>query len=142
MASGSANLIAFETTLDQLDVRYAELEESKVPALRIGYSMTNMDHLDVFFWFDEDGGTMHYGTSTVAHVPEAKTEVALRAINEVNKGYRWLTFYLDGDHDIVASGDHILAPDVVGDTCFELLSRTLSICDEAYTSFMKALWAS
>ena len=58
MASGSANLIAFTTTLDGLDIRYTEVENSKVPTVRIGYNMQNMDHLDVFFWFDEDGETM------------------------------------------------------------------------------------
>ena len=141
MASGSANLIAFTTTLDGLDIRYTEVENSKVPAVRIGYNMQNMEHLDVFFWFDEDGETLHFGTGVIAHVPEAKTEAALTAINAANVNYRWLTFFLDKDNDIVASGDAIVVPDVVGANCHELLNRTLSITDEAYKSFMKAIWA-
>jgi hypothetical protein len=141
MATGSANLIAFETALDQRDIKYRELEDSKQPALRITYNMENMDHLDVFFWFDEDGETMHFGTGVVAHVPESKVDVALRAINEANRNYPWISFYLDADHDILASGDQVLAPNVVGDTCHELLGRTLSICDAAYSTFMKALWS-
>lgn len=141
MASATANLIAFETALDQRDIKYLELENSAQPAVRIGYNMENMSHLDVFFWFDEDGETMHYGTGVIAHVPENKAGAALQAINAANVNYRWLTFFLDSDSDIVASGDQVLAPNVVGDTCFELLNRTLSICDEAYVSFMKAIWA-
>ncbi len=141
MASGKANLIAFTTTLDGLDIRYTEVENSKVPTVRIGYNMQNMDHLDVFFWFDEDGETLHFGTGVIAHVPENKTDVALAAINAANVNYRWLTFFLDKDNDIVASGDAIVVPDVVGANCHELLNRTLSITDEAYTSFMKAIWA-
>lgn len=141
MASGSANLIAFTTTLDGLDIRYTEVENSKVPTVRIGYNMQNMDHLDVFFWFDEDGETLHFGTGVIAHVPENKTDVALAAINAANVNYRWLTFFLDKDNDIVASGDAIVVTDVVGANCHELLNRTLSITDEAYTSFMKAIWA-
>ena len=141
MASGSANLIAFTTTLDGLDIRYMEVENSKVPTVRIGYNMQNMDHLDVFFWFDEDGETLHFGTGVIAHVPENKTDVALRAINAANVNYRWLTFFLDKDNDIVASGDAIVVHDVVGANCHELLNRTLSITDEAYSSFMKAIWA-
>ena len=142
MATGAANLVAFETALDQRDIKYVELENSKQPAVRIGYNMQNMDYLDVFFWFDPDGETMHFGTGVMAHVPENKTEQALRAINAANVNYRWLTFFLDKDNDIVSSGDQVLAPNVVGDTCYELLNRTLNICDEAYTSFMKAIWAS
>ena len=141
MASGSANLIAFTTTLDGLDIRYTEVENSKVPTVRIGYNMQNMDHLDVFFWFDEDGETLHFGTGVIAHVPENKTDVALQAINAANVNYRWLTFFLDKDNDIVASGDAIVVHDVVGANCHELLNRTRSITDEAYTSFMKAIWA-
>jgi hypothetical protein len=141
MATGAANLIAFETALDQRDIKYRELENSQQPAVRIGYNMENMEHLDVFFWFDPDGETMHFGSGVIAHVPDNKTDVALRALNEANVKYRWLTFFLDSDNDIVASGDQILHPDVVGDTCHELLSRTLSICDEAYSAFMKAIWA-
>ena len=142
MASGSANLIAFQTALDQRDIVYSELENAKVPAVRIGYNMENIEHLDVFFWFDPDGETMHFGSGVIAHVPPNKTEAALKAINEANILYRWLTFFLDKDNDIIASGDAILSPNVVGDTCFELLNRTLGICDEAYTNFMKAIWAS
>ena len=141
MASGSANLIAFQTALDQRDIVYSELENAKVPAVRIGYNMENIEHLDVFFWFDEDGETMHFGSGVIAHVPENKTDVALRAINDANVNYRWLSFFLDKDNDIVASGDQILSPDTVGDTCHELLTRTLNICDEAYESFMKAIWS-
>lgn len=141
MATGTANLIAFETALDQRDIKYHELENSSLPAVRITYNMENMDHLDVFFWFDEDGESMHFGTGVIAHVPENKREIGLQAINEANANYRWLSFHLDRDSDIVAAGDQVLAPDVVGDTCHELLNRTLNICDGAYTGFMKALWA-
>ncbi len=141
MATGAANLIAFETALDQRDIKYVELENAAQPAVRIGYNMENMNHLDVFFWFDPDGETMHFGSGVIAHVPENKTEQALLAINAANVNYRWLAFFLDKDNDIVASGDQVLAPNVVGDTCFELLNRTLSICDEAYSQFMKAIWA-
>lgn len=141
MATGAANLIAFQTALDQMNITYAEVENSKQPAVRIGYSLKNIKHLDVFFWFDDDGESMHFGTGVIAHVPEDKTDVALRAINAANIKYRWLSFFLDNDNDIISSGDQILAPNVVGDTCYQLLCHTLNICDEAYSTFMKALWS-
>lgn len=142
MATGAANLIAFETALEQHDIKYVELENTTQPAVRIGYNMQNISQLDVFFWFDPDGATLHYGSGVIAHVPENKADQALQAINAANTKFRWLTFFLDANLNIVASGDHILAPNVVGDTCIELLNRTLNICDEAYVSFMKAIWAS
>ena len=140
MASGAANLMAFTTALDQRDIKYTEVQNANIPTLRIGYSLENINHIDVYFWFDDDGETMHFGSGVIAHVPDNKTDVALQAINTANVNYRWLTFFLDKDNDIVASGDQILAPNVVGDTCFELLQRTLNICNEAYSNFMKAIW--
>jgi hypothetical protein len=41
----------------------------------------------------------------------------------------------------LANGDAILPANVVGDTCYELLQRTINICDEAYTHLMKCIWA-
>lgn len=142
MATGAANLIAFETALDQQDIKYVELENTNQPAVRIGYNLQNINQLDVFFWFDQDGTTMHYGSGVITHVPENKADQAMQAINAANVKYRWLTFFLDANNNIVASGDHILTPNVVGDTCVELLNRTLSICDEAYETFMKAIWTN
>ena len=141
MATAKGNLIAFETALDQREIKYREQEGSKVPSLRIGYTLENISHLDVFFWFDEDGTTMHYATGVIAHAPENKTDAALRAVNDLNVKYRWLAFFLDEDNDILANGDAILPANVVGDTCYELLQRTINICDEAYTHLMKCIWA-
>lgn len=142
MASAQGNLIAFETALDQRGIRYQEMEDSKLPALRIGYSLSNMDHLDVYFWFDDGGTTLHYATGIIAHVPEGKTDVALRTVNQLNVQYRWLSFYLDSDNDVLANADAIILQDVVGDQCYELLQRAINVTDEAYAVLMKAIWSS
>ena len=142
MASAQGNLIAFETALDQRGIRYQEMEDSKVPALRIGYSLSNIDHLDVYFWFDDIGTTLHYATGVITHVPEDKTDVGLRAVNQLNVQYRWLSFYLDSDNDVLANADAIILQDVVGDQCYELLQRAINITDEAYAVLMKAIWSS
>lgn len=142
MASASANLMAFEAALDQRDIKYQEVDGNGLPAVRIGYSLTNIDHLDVVFWFDKSGDTVHLGTSVIARVPKDRLEVGLRSVNSVNAHFRWMTFYLDDDNDIVASYDAMLPPNMVGDTCHELLQHAISVCDEAYTKIMRDLWAS
>ncbi|MDO4537356.1 MAG: YbjN domain-containing protein [Coriobacteriales bacterium] len=142
MASGAANLIAFETSLEQNGITFEELKNTACPMLRVGYNMQNMDHLDVFFCFDEDGESLHLVTSVIAHVPENKMETGIRAVNAANKHFRWLNFFLDDDNDIIASGDAVLVSDHIGVICHSLLSRTLGICDEAYAGFMHELWAS
>lgn len=142
MATGAGNLMAFETTLALREIKYTVLEGTSDPAVRISYTLDNIAHLDVCFWFDGNGEAVHFATSAIAHVPKDRIDVSLRAINDANARYRWLRFYLDDDSDIVCSGDQLLVPDVVGECCHQLLSCTITICDEVCTTFMRALWAS
>lgn len=140
MASGAENLSAFETALEQRDIKYMELAGSPQPAVRIGYSTETLSRLDVFFWFDDDGQSTHFASGVIAHVPEHKRDKALEVINAANMRYRWVSFFLDGDSDILARGDQVLMPDTIGDTCHELMMRTLAICDDASADFMRAIW--
>ena len=140
-ARAKANLEAFAMALEQNDIKFNDVSDDKTAVVRIGYGLDNIDDLVLFFFFDADGGTMHMGSAAICHVPDAKVPALLQAVNQANIVYRWLTFYLDKDNDLVASADQILSPDTVGDTCRELLSRSLSIIDEAYPSFMKAIWS-
>lgn len=142
MATGAGNLMAFETALNLREIKFAELEDSSDPGLRISYTLDNIAHLDIWFWFDTNGEAVHFATSAIAHVPKDRIDVSLRAINDANAHYRWLRFYLDNEANIVCSGDQLLVPDVVGESCHQLLSCTLTICDEVCTTFMRALWAS
>ena len=141
MPTPRENFEAFALTLQQHEIVFQDISDDDRCVLRVGYKLSNIDDLDSFFFFDDTGETMHYGSSVIARAPKDRTESVLRALNELNVKYRWLTFYLDNENDVMASADHILSPNTVGDTCFELLQRSINIIDEAYPTLMRAIWS-
>lgn len=74
-------------------------------------------------------------------VPEAKYADAIFVCNELNCRYKWATFYVDGDRDIVVHDDAILNVESAADEAFELLLRILKIGEDVKPIIMKVLYA-
>ncbi len=74
-------------------------------------------------------------------VPADKLVDILFVCNELNKNYKWATFYIDGDNDIIIHDDAILTPETADSEAIELILRMLNIADEAKPMIMKALYA-
>lgn len=147
MATAEENLIAFKTTLDQHDVKYLEVDKSESslgsnpPDLCIPIN-TELNQVQVFFWFNEDGESIHFGTGPLIRVPSDKMLQVFQAINTAHMDWRWVTFVITEQNDIAIRGDHLLSPDRVGDTCYDLLQRMLFVYGRAYGSFMRAIWGT
>ena len=74
-------------------------------------------------------------------VPEDKKAEAIFACNQMNVQYKWVTFYVDNDKDLILHLDAILSPETAAEEAFELLVRTLQIGDDAKPMIMKAIYA-
>ncbi len=74
-------------------------------------------------------------------VPEDKLADAIFTCNALNTEYKWATFYVDKDNDIMIHDDAILSVDNAADEAFEILIRILNIGKEAKPIIMKALYA-
>ena len=74
-------------------------------------------------------------------VPEEKLADVIFLCNELNAQYKWITFYVDKDGDVVLHDDAILSVDSAADEAFELLIRMLKIGDEVKPTIMKAIYA-
>ena len=71
-----------------------------------------------------------------------KLDVLLKAINAVNRRFRFAKFVLDtDDNSVQAELDAVFRSHDVGEICLELMARCVDICDKAYPDLMKALWA-
>ena len=75
------------------------------------------------------------------NVPEDRIANMIFACNELNTKYKWITFYVDGDRDLMLHDDAILAPENAADEAFEILLRTINIGKEAKPTIMRALYA-
>ncbi len=74
-------------------------------------------------------------------IPEEKFADLLFLCNELNARYKWATFYLDQDRDLVIHDDALLSVESAADEAFELLVRILKIAEDVKPAIMKAIYA-
>ncbi|MBR7112210.1 MAG: YbjN domain-containing protein [Clostridia bacterium] len=74
-------------------------------------------------------------------VPLDKQAEMILLCNELNTAYKWVTFYVDDDSDLILHSDNILCPDCADDVAFERLLRLVNIADECKPKIMKTLYA-
>ena len=92
------------------------------------------------FFTGNDGG--YFSIYVVyENVPQEKAAEAIFACNELNNRYKWVTFYVDRDNDVILHDDAILDPSTAAEEAFELLVRILKIGDEVRPVIMKAIYA-
>lgn len=75
------------------------------------------------------------------NVPDDNFANALIVCNELNSQYKWVTFYIDKDNDIILHDDAILSVENASDEAFELLIHMLKISNDVKPRIMKAIYA-
>lgn len=109
--------------------------------IRTGFNAHNKDHVEVLLIFDGDT-TMGLRSFNYVKFPEEKKAAMYQLCSEMNKQYRWVKFYVDEqDNTITLSDDAVIQVETAGEESFELMMRLIGIADQAYPTFMKALWA-
>ena len=74
-------------------------------------------------------------------VPEDKVAKVIYLCNQLNSEYKWVTYYVDRDNDLVLHDDAIVSPGSAGEECFELLVRMLNISEDEKPQIMKTIYA-
>ena len=125
--------------MQEKGVKFQDLDER---AVRVTYSGENMKSIPVIVAFSKDGSNkVQLSCFDVGKFGGDKMASGLITCNAMNAKFRWVKFYLDSDNDVRVEADAIVDMDTVGEECHELLLRTVSIVDDAYPEFMKALWS-
>ena len=75
------------------------------------------------------------------HIPEEKVGDVIYTCNELNCQYKWVTFYVDKDNDVILHDDAILSIPTAAEETFELLVRMLKIGDEVKSQIMRTIYA-
>ncbi len=95
---------------------------------------------EVRMFFSGENGTYLSLYLVYENVPEDRIADAIFICNELNCKYKWVTYYVDKDRDIIVHDDAILSADNAADEAFELLVRMIQISDEAKPVVMKAIY--
>ncbi len=135
----------FTSIMDREDIRYSYegvRENTKSEVVSVTYSGDNMDSIRVMFFFSEDCEDVAIHVFDMARVPSAKVSNVMEEINRQNSEYRFVRFYLDtDDNTIQLAADACFRENDVDEICLELLHRIVSISDDVYPIFMKAIFA-
>lgn len=134
----------FVRAMDAKDIKHSDPETAvgDREAVTVIYSSENIPSIRMRFFFDQDCRDVAIRVFDLVKVPEAKTDALIKAVNAVNRRFRFAKFVLDtDDNSVQAEMDAVFRSHDVGDICLELMARCVNICDEAYPGLMKALWA-
>lgn len=133
-------------------LKFAELFTQYLDSKEFNYETYTFDDGDVLVEFPykgkatklifggEDGKYLSLYLN-FENVPEDKYVDVLIACNELNKQYKWATFYLDDDRDLIIHDDAILSEESAAEEAFELLVRIIHIGDDVKPVIMKAIYA-
>lgn len=130
----------FLVKLDQEKVKYefdtSEKEYDWVGILTIGEHSNNI-YLQFYI---KEQGDVQIKLFSLCKVKEEKEIEMLRTLNELNRDYRWLTFFIDENSEVTINTDFMVSEDDVRDRCFEMAQMFVDIVDEAYPKIMMTLW--
>lgn len=127
--------------MNYMDAKGVKYTNSNDHVVKVVYSGDNLKSIPVYVSFDEDGDSMIQVYCFEIANFNNNAAAGLFACNELNKKYRWVKFYLDKDNDIICSLDAYIDDVTCGEECLKLVRRVVNITDEAYPTFMKALWS-
>lgn len=120
---------------------HCKLSEKDERLVRLSFKADNKESIDVLLVFDEDEHSVSCKCFNICKFAADKKEAMYKVCNEVNAQYRWLKFYVDeSDNTITAQMDAVIQVESCGPECYEIVGRSVSIVDEAYPKFMKAIW--
>ncbi len=128
------------TYLDSKGIRYTPNEEKST--IKTGFKAENKQGIELLLIFDDSNDSMAIRSFEYVSFPANKIEKMYEVCSKMNKQYRWIKFYVDeNDNTITLGDDAVIQLDTAGDEAWELIVRMVSIGDEAYPEFMKALWS-
>lgn len=138
MANSAVQLFAAFMESHDLGVQVAEDNEN---VCRIGFDLTNTQ-VQIFTHFSEDGTDVHFTGIDFVKIPEDKVDMIYKVCNACNDQFRWVKFVWDEDNKyITCQADAVIQLDSCAEECFEIVMRMAKIVDDAYPTFMKAMWS-
>ncbi len=91
--------------------------------------------------FSDENGCYFSLYLVYEEIPEEKFVDMLFVCNQLNAKYKWVTFYIDDEKNLILHDDAILSVDNAADEAFELLLRMVGISEESKPVIMKGIYA-
>ena len=129
----------FMRYMDDQGIKYSDVKENVV---KVVYTGDNLKSIPIFVFFDKDGDPLvSFKCWEIANFKD-KEAAGIIACNQLNNQYRWVTFYVDDDADVITQIDSYVDDETCGKICLSLVKRMVNIIDDSYPEIMKTLWGN
>ena len=137
----ATNLIT--EAFDRHGIKYHVDEREDVSIVLAGFAIRMGPQIDVrFISNDDDNDVAVRVFGLVCKVPGNRRAAVMEACNTLNRKIRFVKFYLDPENSVNMEVDLPIAvnDDCVGECCFELFARIMSILDDEFHTLGEALY--
>lgn len=133
---------AIAAAFDKEGIKYNVSTGNGSSTVQVKYSGDNFNSLEILFISkDDDNDVAVRSWAFVSGVSQEKRGKILETVNAMNDKFRYVKFTLDKDQDVNIEYDIPISTTEVGALASEICHRMVSIADDAYPEFMKAMWA-
>lgn len=123
----------FLTYLDSKDIKYTFQGESDgKEVVKVSFGGDYMDTITANFFFSKDGEDVAIRIWDIISFDSSKFAAICDVANDLNCKYRFAKFTVDSDNTVTMAVDAVFRTNDVGEICYELMHRSVNICDEAY----------
>ena len=133
-------LESFAALMESNDMRVRLTDEDENVGF-VGFDLGETN-LGILVIFSEDCTDVSFVGRDFLKVPEDRSDVIYKVMNECNSQYRWVKFVWDEESgEATVRADARIEPETCAEECFGTLQSMVSIVKEVYPVFMKAIWA-
>ena len=132
-------------TFDEHDVKYRVTEVGEVSMIEAGFEIeAGPDVVVRYISNDEDNDVAVRIFGLMHRIPTAKRVEVLEACNTLSAKIRIFKFYLDSNSNVNVEADLPVRTDdeCLGECCFELFVRIMSILENEYHILAEALYGA
>ena len=137
MSYGSMLRQEFTDHLDSRGYKYMIADENdNIVVLGFAASYSTLD-TTVFVDFDESAdvqgiGCVHFVVQDFAHCTDDKLGEVYVKLNELNRRFRWVKFWIDDDNAITADADAMLFQGSTGPECLDYVVHMSRIVEKGF----------
>ena len=132
-------------TFDEHNVKYRVRELGDISLVEAGFEVEAGPEVVVrYISSDEDNDVAVRIYGLMHKIPSAKRAEVIEACNTLNEKVRFFKFYLDASSNVNVEADLPLRTDdeCLGECCFELFVRIMSILENEYHILAEALYGA
>ncbi len=116
-------------------------ETSKSSVVWLQFGVKNGGSYKIRFISSDDDNDVAVRVYSLITVDEDKRPQVMKALNDLNRRFRFIKFVCDDDGDVNVEYDFLVNAENIPASAREMVIRLVKIIDESYPEIMKALWS-